>query len=280
MNIEIALKEANILLKKNNIKSYQLDTEILMSNVSKLDRKDFILNKDIELTDEKYQKFKKLIYERSKKKPISYLIKKKEFWKNEFIINDTVLIPRPETEHLVNEALVVTRKKSGNILDLGVGSGCIILSILQERKKLRGIGVDINSGPLIISNINAKKLKIENRVKFVKSDIDNFRLGKYDLIVSNPPYICRSDLNNLVKDVIGYEPKNALNGGNDGVFEIRKVVKKSSKLLKKSGKLVLEIGHNQKDKVIEMLKNNGFFIKKVIKDLGQNNRCITSIKLN
>ena len=120
---------------------------------------------------------------------------------------------------------------------------------------------------------------LNSRLKLYKSDIDKFDIGKYDLIVSNPPYICRSDLNNLMKDVIGYEPKNALNGGNDGVFEIRKVVKKSSKLLKKNGKLVLEIGHNQKDKVINMLKNNGFFIQKVIKDLGQNNRCITSIKI-
>ena len=132
MNIEIALKEANIILKKNNIKSYQLDSEILMSDVSKLSRKDFILNKDIELSDEKYQKFKKLIYERSKETNI--IFDKKEFWNNEFIINDKVLIPRPETEHLVNEALLITRK-SGNILDLGVGSGCRILSILQERKK-------------------------------------------------------------------------------------------------------------------------------------------------
>ena len=279
MNIEIALKEANILLKKKNIKSYQLDTEILMSNVSKLDRKDFILNKDIELTDEKYQKFKKLIYERSKKKPISYLIKKKEFWKNEFIINDTVLIPRPETEHLVNEALVVTREKSGNILDLGVGSGCIILSILQERKKLRGIGVDINSGPLIISNINAKKLKIENRVKFVKSDIDNFWLGKYDLIVSNPPYIKRSDLKNLEKDVIGYEPRIALDGGLDGLSEIRKVINTASKLIKINGKLIIEIAFNQKDKIISLLKNKEFYINKIVKDYSGKDRCIVSTKI-
>ena len=120
---------------------------------------------------------------------------------------------------------------------------------------------------------------LNSRIKLYNSDIEKFDIGKYDLIISNPPYICRSDLNNLMKDVIGYEPKNALNGGNDGVFEIRKVVKKSSKLLKKNGKLVLEIGHNQKDRVINMLKNNGFFIQKVIKDLGQNNRCITSIKI-
>ena len=121
---------------------------------------------------------------------------------------------------------------------------------------------------------------MSSRLKLFKSDIDKFDIGKYDLIVSNPPYICRSDLNNLMKDVIGYEPKNALDGGSDGLFEIRKVIKKSSKLLKKSGKLVLEIGYNQKDKVREILKNNnGFFIQKVIKDLGQKNRCITSIKI-
>ena len=279
MNIEIALKEANIILKKNNIKSYQLDSEILMSDVSKLSRKDFILNKDIELSDEKYQKFKKLIYERSKRKPISYLIKKKEFWNNEFIINDKVLIPRPETEHLVNEALLVTSEKSGNILDLGIGSGCIILSVLQERKKFRGIGVDINSDPLVISNKNAKKLGIENRVKFVKSDIDNFRLGKYDLIVSNPPYIKRSDLKNLEKDVIGYEPKIALDGGLDGLSEIRKVINTASKLIKINGKLIIEIAFNQKDKIISLLKNKEFYINKIVKDYSGKDRCIVSTKI-
>ena len=279
MNIEIALKEANIILKKNNIKSYQLDSEILMSDVSKLSRKDFILNKDIELSDEKYQKFKKLIYERSKRKPISYLIKKKEFWNNEFIINDKVLIPRPETEHLVNEALLATKKKSGNILDLGVGSGCIILSILQERKKFRGIGVDINSGPLAISNINAKKLKIKNRVKFIKSDIDNFRLGKYDLVVSNPPYIKSTDLKNLEKDVIGYEPKIALDGGLDGMSEIRKVINTASKLIKINGKLIIEIAFDQKEKIISLLKNKEFYINKIVKDYSDKYRCIVSTKI-
>ena len=279
MNIEIALKEANIILKKNNIKSYQLDSEILMSDVSKLSRKDFILNKDIELSDEKYQKFKKLIYERSKKKPISYLIKKKEFWKNEFIINDKVLIPRPETEHLVNEALMVTNEKSGNILDLGIGSGCIILSVLQERKKFRGIGVDINSGPLVISNKNAKKLGVENRVKFVKSDIDNFRIGKYDLIVSNPPYIKSSDLKNLEKDIIGYEPIIALDGGLDGMSEIRKVINTASKLIKINGKLIIEIAFNQKDKIISLLKNKEFYINKIVKDYSGKDRCVVSTKI-
>ena len=279
MNIEIALKEANIILKKNNIKSYQLDSEILMSDVSKLSRKDFILNKDIELSDEKYQKFKKLIYERSKRKPISYLIKKKEFWNNEFIINDKVLIPRPETEHLVNEALLVTSEKSGNILDLGIGSGCIILSVLQERKKFRGIGVDINSDPLVISKKNAKKLGIENRVKFVKSDIDNFRLGKYDLIVSNPPYIKRSDLKNLEKDVIGYEPRIALDGGLDGMSEIRKVINTASKLIKINGKLIIEIAFNQKDKIISLLKNKEFYINKIVKDYSGKDRCVVSTKI-
>ena len=279
MNIEIALKEANFLLKKNNIKSYQLDAEVLMSNVSKLDRKDFILNKDIELSNEKYQKFKKLIYERSKNKPISYLIEKKEFWKNEFIINNTVLIPRPETEHLVNEAMIATKEKSGNLLDLGVGSGCIILSILQERKKFRGTGVDINSNSLVISNKNAKKLKIDNRVKFVKSDIDNFRLGKYDLIVSNPPYIKRSDLKNLEKDVIGYEPIVALDGGLDGLSEIRKVINTASKLIKINGKLIIEIAFNQKDKIISLLKNKEFYINKIVKDYSGKDRCIVSTKI-
>ena len=185
MNVDTAIKEANNLLKNVGIKTYKLDVEILMLNISKLEKKDIILNRNIEISNESYNRFKKLVYERSLNKPVSYLLNKKSFWKNEFFINEDVLIPRPETEHLVDEALKLTKGKSGNILDLGIGSGCIILSILNENKKLRGVGIDIKKGPIFVSKINAKKLGIKNRVKFFKSDIDNFNLGKYDLIVSN-----------------------------------------------------------------------------------------------
>ena len=276
---EVINKGANIL-KKNNIPSFFLDSEILIGKILNKKREFIILNQNLEIKKNDYSKYLSLIQKRSTHTPLAYLIKSKDFWKNEFYVDNRALIPRPDTEIIIEEALSILRsKKINNFLEIGVGSGCIILSILNEINCLKATGIDISQKALEVCKINSKRLSLNSRIKLYKSDIDKFNIGKYDLILSNPPYICRSDLNNLMKDVVGYEPKNALNGGNDGVFEIRKVVKKSSKLLKKNGKLVLEIGHNQKDKVLNMLKNNGFFIQKVIKDLGQNNRCITSIKI-
>ena len=276
---EVIIKGANIL-KKNNIPSFFLDSEILIGKILDKKREFIILNQNLEIQKNDYLKFISFIQKRGSHIPLAYLTKSKDFWKSEFYVDNRVLIPRPDTEIIVEEILSIFKvKKINNFLEIGVGSGCIVLSILNEIKHLKATGIDISQKALEVCKINSKKMGLNSRLKLYKTDIDKFDIGKYDLIVSNPPYICRSDLNNLMKDVIGYEPKNALNGGNDGVFEIRKVVKKSSKLLKKNGKLVLEIGHNQKDRVINMLKNNGFFIQKVIKDLGQNNRCITSIKI-
>ena len=276
---EVVIRGANILKKKDIPNSF-LDAEILISKV--LDKKkDFIiLNQDLEIKKKEYLRYISLIKKRSSSIPLAYLTKCKDFWKNEFYVDSRVLIPRPDTEVIIEEVLrILKAKKINNFLEIGVGSGCIILSILNEINDIKATGIDISQKALEVCKINSKRLNLISRLKLYKSDIDKFDIGKYDLIISNPPYICRSDLNNLMKDVIGYEPKDALNGGIDGVSEIGKVVKKSSKLLKKSGKLVLEIGHNQKDKVSEMLKNNGFFIQKVIKDLGQKNRCIISIKI-
>ena len=277
--LEVITKGANIL-RINNIQNSFLDSEILIGKILNKKREFIILNQNLEIKKNDFLKFISLVQERSSNKPLSYIIKSKDFWKNEFYVDNRVLIPRPDTEIIIEEVLSILRtKKINNFLEIGVGSGCIILSILSEINDLKAIGIDISKKALEVCKINSKRMGLNSRLKLYKSDVDKFYIGKYDLIVSNPPYICRSDLNNLMKDVCGYEPKKALNGGIDGLFEIRKVVKKSSKLLKKSGKLVLEIGHNQKDRVNEILKNNGFFIQKVIKDLGQNNRCITSIKI-
>jgi release factor glutamine methyltransferase len=165
-----------------------------------------------------------------------------------------------------------------NVLDIGTGSGCILLSILKERTKFYGTGIDISANSIKISKYNAKKLKLTSRVKFYNSDVDNFRIGKYDIVVSNPPYIKSKSLKYLEKDVINFEPKLALNGGFDGFSKIRKVVRKAAILIKKRGKLILEIGYNQRSKVEEILKKEGFYINKVIKDYGKNDRCIISTK--
>ena len=280
MNIEKAIKDANEILRKNNIKSSKLDSEILMAQVTKSDRKNIILNLQNKLSDHSFTYYQNLINQRSSGKPIAYLLGKKDFWKYEFKVSKEVLIPRPDTEIAIEEVLKFSKNKSKlKVLDIGVGSGCILLSILKEKKDFYGVGIDLSKKSIELSKYNTFKLGIKNRTKFFKSDVDNFNYGKYDLIVSNPPYIKKLNLKYLERDVINYEPKLALNGGLEGVSQISKVISKSSKLIKKNGKLVLEIAFDQKERVKRLLKNNGFYINKTLKDFGKNDRCIISTKI-
>jgi len=280
MNIQSAVIEGTNILRDKSILSAKLDTEILMAKALDKNREYIILYQNKVLSVENLKYFKKLVQERATRKPIAYLLNKKFFWKNEFYVNKNTLIPRPDTEIVIEQILKVTKNKNHlKILDIGVGSGCILLSILDERKNFYGSGVDISKNSLEISKLNAKKLFVDERVKFYKSDVDKFNQGKYDLIVSNPPYIKRSNLKYLESDVLKFEPKLALDGGLDGLSVIRKVIKKSSELLKKNGKFILEIGFDQKGKVIKLLNNKGFYINSTVRDLANNDRCIVSTKI-
>ena len=281
MNINQAIQEATNLLNKNNIKSSKLDSEILMAKVIKKKREYIILNSNKPLQNDIYNYFKKLIKDRSYGKPIAYLVGNKEFWKYKFKVSDGVLIPRPDTEIIIEEFLKLTKNKSKlKVLDIGVGSGCLLLSILKEKKDFYGTGIDVSKKCINTSKINAYILGLKNRVKFFKSDVDNFTYGKYDLIISNPPYIKKLDLKSLDKDVINFEPKLALDGGLEGLSAIRKVISKSSELIKINGKLIIEIAFDQKKEVVKLLKNKGFYINKVLKDLAKNDRCIISTKIH
>ena len=280
MNIQSAIAEGTNILKDKYINTAQLDAEILMEKVIGKDKKYIILNTEEKLNFEHLRFFKTLIKERSNRKPIAYLINKKFFWKYEFLITEDTLIPRPDTELLIELALKITRNKNRiNVLDIGIGSGCILLSILKEKKNFSGTGIDISKNCINISKINADKLKVTDRTKFYKSDVDKFDLGKYDLIVSNPPYINKNKLKYLESEVSKFEPKLALDGGLDGLSEIRKVIKKSSELVKKNGKFILEIGFDQKNRVINLLTKKGFYINSISKDLASNDRCIVSTKI-
>ena len=280
MNIQSALTEGLNILKNKSILSAKLDSEILMAKALGKKREYIILNNNKIIKEQNLKYFKKLVHERATRKPIAYLLNKKSFWNSEFNVNKNTLIPRPDTEIILEQILKFTKNKNYlNILDIGVGSGCILLSVLKERKNFYGTGIDISRNSLDICKMNAKKLLLDRRVKFFKSDVDKFAIGKYDLIVSNPPYISRCDLKYLENDVIKFEPKLALDGGLDGLSVIRKVIKKSSELLKKNGKFILEIGFDQKNKVIKLLNNKGFYINSTVKDLANNDRCIISTKI-
>jgi len=280
MNIENVLNEGIAILQKNKIANPQLDSEILLSDSIKKDKKHIILNPKEILNSEQLGKFKSLIERRKKGEPIAYLINKKEFWKDEFFVNKDVLIPRPDSELIIEQVLKIYSKDDQlQILDIGTGSGCILLSILKERSNFYGTGIDISKKSINVSKFNAKQLNLTNRVKFFHSSVDNFNNGKYDIIVSNPPYIEQLSLKYLERDVVNFEPKLALSGGFDGFSKIRKVINKASVLIKKNGKFILEIGFNQKNKVKEILKQEGFYINKAVRDYGNNDRCIISTKI-
>ncbi len=280
MNLEKAICKASLKLREQNIKSYKLDCEILMAKIIGKTREFVIVNSNQKLKDTNLIDFEKLVEKRLKGEPIAYLIGKKSFWKYEFEINKKTLIPRPDTELIIEQTLKIFSKKTNiNFLDIGVGSGCIILSILKEKKNFFGTGIDISKECIKITQMNANKFRVNNRIKLFKTDVDNFNLGKYDLIISNPPYIKKLDLKYLEKDVVCFEPKIALNGGLAGISEIRKVIMKSSELIKKKGKLILEIAFDQKYEVKKLLKENGFYINSIVKDLANKDRCIVSTKI-
>lgn len=280
MDIKKAMINAQSILEKSSTKFSKLDIEILMSKAIIKDRKYIILNQHKTISKKMFNYFNALIMDRAKGKPIAKIIKKKEFWKYEFKILDDVLIPRPDTEIIIEQALKISQHKSKlNLLDIGVGSGCIILSLLKEREDFFGTGIDISNKSITNTRINAELLGVKKRLRLINSDVDNFNLGKYDIVLSNPPYISKYEINSLEKDILKYEPRVALDGGLDGTSEIRKVIDKTSKLIKKNGKFILEIAYNQKNKVIDLLKNKGFYINKTIKDYAKNDRCVISTKI-
>ena len=279
MNYLEALNYGNKILKSRKIINYNLDSQILLSKVLNLSRERLLINLSNNLETANFNKFKKLVLRRKKKEPIAYIFKNKEFWKYNFKVNREVLIPRPETEIIVNKTLkFVSLNASKKILDIGTGSGCIMLSILKERPKCHGTAIDISKKALKVAIINAKMHHLQNKIKFINNDIDKFNYNKYDFILSNPPYINSIDIKRLDKDIILYEPLVALQAGIDGLREIRKLIKKSRKLLKKNGKLIFEIGKNQLIDVIKLLNKNKFYINEVCKDLQSHPRVIVSTK--
>ncbi len=263
-------------LKNKNIKSHHLDSEILLSKALGKKREKIITNLNQFIKSSEIKKFNNLVKRRSLKEPIAYILKEKEFWSKSFEVNKNTLIPRPETELLVEKIVNIYRGKPINILDIGTGSGCILISLISELKKSRGIGIDIAKKALFIAKKNSTKHNFENNIKFYKRCFSNLHHQKFDLIVSNPPYIRSNEINKLEEDIRLFEPKIALNGGKDGLDVIKKVIYKSQEILKINGVLALEIGSGQFKEVSKILKSNSFKIEYKIKDYKENVRSLIS----
>ena len=274
------IKTGYKILKQNSVSTYQLDTELILSNVLNKSREQILTGLNKDLSEEIVESFFKLLLRRARKEPIAYIFREKEFWSKKFFVNNDTLIPRPETELMIEKTSKYFYGKKPFILDVGTGSGCILLSLLKENQNSRGVGIDISNKAIKVAKDNANKLGLSSRSKFYKRSIDETLVNKFDLIVSNPPYLTNSQIKNLPQDIKAYEPEIALKGGNDGLDVIKKVIYKSKSILKKKGMLALEIGNRQYIKVLKFLKSNNFRKVLLVKDYQDNVRCIISVLEN
>ena len=222
MILEHTVKKASQFLKEKNIVSHELDAEIILSDIMGVPREFLIINNHINISKKILNKYDQAINRRTKKEPVAYITGKKEFWSTDFFVNGATLVPRPETELLIYKVIDFFKNKKINILDIGTGSGCILLSVLKELHNSYGIGIDISSKAIKMAKKNSKNLNLHHRSKFKVFDLNNFDNGKYDLIISNPPYIPTNDIKKLSKDITDYEPRLALDGGSDGLDLIKK----------------------------------------------------------
>ena len=280
MILENTIRQASQLLKNHNINSHELDAEIILSDIMKVTREFLITNNHLNISKNIIKKYDLAIKRRINREPVAYITGKREFWSEDFIVNKATLVPRPETELLIYKLINFFKNKRINILDIGTGSGCILLTILKELNLARGTGIDVSPKAIQIAKVNSRNLNLLNRSKFKIFDLTKFNLGKYDLIVSNPPYIPSKDIKKLSDDIINFEPRTALDGGVDGLDLIKKVIYKSNCLLKRNGVLAIEVGYNQYHKVSNLLKHYRFREVSKEYDYNRNVRCIISTKVD
>ena len=266
-------------LKQKKIASPRLDSELLLSKILKKNREEILINLDQKICKNNVLKYKKLIQRRSLNEPVAYILKEKEFWSKNFFVSSDTLIPRPETELMVEKLVKIFKGNKISILDIGTGCGCILISLLSELNNSKGVGIDISKKAITVAKKNAKKHRMIDNTAFFNKSLDSEFNRKFDLIVSNPPYIKSKDLKNLSDDIKKYEPMLALDGGNDGLDLIKKVIYKARNILKFKGMLALEIGNEQYKKVSKILTTNNFRIEHLINDYKENVRCIISTYL-
>jgi len=269
-------------LLNHSIQTAKIDAEVILADVLKISRVNLITKQNTVLDQEQEDLFAKLIKRRKQQEPVAYILNKKEFWNENYYVDKRVLIPRPETEILIEMLLKKVKDKSKvfQILDLGCGSGCLLISCLKEFNKSLGLGIDISSLALEVAKKNIQTHKINSRAKLLKLDL--FKLDikkKFDFILSNPPYLTSSEYRNLSKDVKDYEPKQALVGGFDGILYYKKIISFSKSSLKKNGFLALEIGDGQYKEIKKLLTNHSFRVLDKYQLIDGEIRCILASKI-
>ena len=272
--IKTLLQEGQARLQAAGIGNAALEARVLLAFVLSCSCEHLLIANE-QVLPAASRKFSKLIARRARHEPIAYLIGKKEFYDIEFVINKHVLIPRPETETLIDVVLNFRKSRECTILDLGTGSGCLLLTLLKLLPTAKGVALDVSKQALKVAKVNAKKLGLQSRTKFVNKSWTAFHpKQKFDLIVSNPPYIRQKDLATLAKDIKHFEPRMALNGGEDGLRCYKTIMPIIKKLLKNTGICVLECGQNQHESISRLANKHSLVVKDYQKDLLGIVRCL------
>ena len=278
---EILQKNYKDLLN-HNIQTAKIDSEVILANILNTTRINLITKQDVTLNKEQEDLFSKLVERRKQKEPVAYILNKKEFWNENYFVDKRVLIPRPETEILIELLLkkIKDKNKAYKVLDLGCGSGCLLISFLKEMQKSQGIGVDISSNALEVAKKNIELHNLNNRAKLMRLDLLTLHTkDKFDVIFSNPPYLSSSDYAKLSEDVKNFEPKQALVGGFNGVLYYKKIIALAQSALKKNGYLALELGDRQYRTISKLLQDHSFRILDKYQLINNEIRCILAAKM-
>lgn len=262
------------VLELAGIEEAENDAWLLLSKECKMNRTAYYMHMKDEILPEQLNEYKGLIKKRAERVPLQYITGEQEFMGLTFHVNSNVLIPRQDTETLVEEAIKLV-EPGMSILDMCTGSGCIIISILKKCSGIQGTGSDISKQALNVAKENAKLNNVA--VDFERSDMFENLSDKYDMIVSNPPYIRSDVVPTLMPEVCEFEPLDALDGHEDGLYFYRKIIKECKSFLKEDGKILFEIGNDQGQAVSDMLTYAGFRNVGVIKDLAHNDRVVVGM---
>ena len=278
---EILQKNYKDLLN-HNIQTAKIDSEVILANILNTTRINLITKQDVTLNKEQEDLFSKLVERRKQKEPVAYILNKKEFWNENYFVDKRVLIPRPETEILIELLLkkIKDKNKAYKVLDLGCGSGCLLISFLKEMHKSQGMGVDISRNALEVAKKNIELHNLNNRAKLMRLDLLTLHTkDKFDVIFSNPPYLSSSDYAKLSDDVKNFEPKQALVGGFNGVLYYKKIIALAQSALKKNGYLALELGDRQYRTISKLLQDHSFRILDKYQLINNEIRCILAAKM-
>ncbi|MCY4031841.1 MAG: peptide chain release factor N(5)-glutamine methyltransferase [Hyphomicrobiales bacterium] len=269
-------------LTRNGIETPMLDAEVLLRHVTGWSRETLLRTPEVELDALQQQQLAELGEKRCRGVPVARLIGRKEFWSLEFLLSDETLVPRPESETLIEAALKGGGKDDSlRLLDLGTGCGCLLLSLLHEYRHSSGVGIDISAGAVATARCNAERLSLEDRARFQTGNwntrTEDIANERFDILVSNPPYIRSGDIGGLQKEVREHDPRIALDGGGDGMDSLRAIIAIAPKLLRPNGRVLIEIGAGQSGEILSLMENQPFKEIRKHKDLAGIDRVIEGI---